>query len=264
MTASIAVQMKGRVAEIRLNRPERLNALDPDMAAALRSTIKKLASREDVRCVCIAGSGPAFMAGGDLSYFKQLQPQLAEGDHSRLDPVFRDIHDTIATLRTMPQPVIARVHGAVAGFGMSLMLSCDLAMAAAGTSFTLAYCGIGISPDGGATYALPRLVGTRRAMELALLSERFSAARALEMGLVNWVVGDEELKAKCDVLSQRLAQGPALAQANTKSLINHSLDNTLSEQLESERERFLDCAMDEDFEEGVGAFLEKRKPNFGQ
>ena len=264
MSDSVLVHTENGVARIQLNRPERLNALDPRMATSLRSIITDISQKKDIRSVCLSGSGPAFMAGGDLSYFNQIQPQLTRGDHSSLDPVFRDIHQTVTTMRTMPQPIVAGVHGAVAGFGLSLMMACDLVMAAEGSVFTLAYCGIGVSPDGGATYALPRIVGTKRAMELALLGQRFDSARALELGLVNWVVADDELEDQCNTLGQRLAQGPKLAYAHTKSLINSSQDLDLDAQLETERECFFDCAATDDFVEGIAAFLEKRKPRFDQ
>lgn len=262
MSDSVLVYIENNIAKIQLDRPQLLNALDPNMAASLRSVFADIALNKDVRVVWLAGSGPAFMAGGDLSYFKEIQPELAQGNCAKLDPIFEDIHQTVTILRTMSQPVLACVHGAVAGFGMSLMMACDLVMAAESSVFTLAYCGIGVSPDGSATYALPRIVGVKRAMELALLGERFDSTRALELGLVNWVVADDELKQTGKRLVQRLAHGPARAYANTKRLINGSSHNDLRTQLEAERKSFFDCVMTDDFEEGVNAFLGKRRPQF--
>ena len=264
MSDSVLCNVEDRIARIELNRPGVLNALDPSMAASLYKAITEVAKNGDVRCVQLTGAGPAFMAGGDLSYFKRALPQLNQGDTTDLEPIFGHIHGIAKTLRNMPQPVLARVHGAVAGFGMSLMMACDLVMAEEGTQFTLAYCRIGASPDGSATYALPRIVGTKRAMELSLLGDRFDSKQALRFGLVNWIAADNELEAKCEALLERLAHGSKLAHAHTKQLINSSLDNNLNKQLDNERTSFFDCATGDDFAEGIMAFLDKRKPKFGE
>ena len=235
MSDPVSIQIEGRIARLQLNRPSILNALDSKMAEALFTAVKEIAAKPDLRCVVLSGAGPAFMAGGDLTYFKQALPELAKQNTSVLEPIFDNIHGVVGTLRSMPQPVVARVHGAVAGFGMSLMMACDLVMAAASAQFTMAYCSIGASPDGGSTYALPRIVGEKLAMELALLGERFDADRALNLGLVNWVVPDAELETRCDELAQRLSHGPGLAYSLTKQLINNSLDNGLQRQLQGRR-----------------------------
>lgn len=263
MPDSVLCSVDGRIATVQLNRPEVLNALDPDMAASLYNVITEVAKNDDVRCVQLTGAGPGFMAGGDLSYFTRALPQLTQGDTTGLKPIFGHIHGVAKVLRNMPQPVVARVHGAVAGFGMSLMMACDLVIAGESTQFTLAYCRIGASPDGSATYALPRIVGTKRAMELALLGDRFDSAQALKFGLINWVAADKDLESRCEALLEKLAHGPALAYAHTKRLINSSLDNDLNTQLEHERTSFFDCATSDDFKEGITAFMDKRKPSFG-
>lgn len=262
MSEPVSVRIDERIARIQLNRPQVLNALDPAMAESLRAAVDAVAADAGTRCVVLSGAGPAFMAGGDLTYFKQALPRLSAGDTAGLDPIFDNIHAVIKGLRHLPGPVVARVHGAVAGFGMSLMMACDLVMAAVSTQFTLAYCGIGASPDGGSTFALPRISGLRRAMELALLGERFDADRARRLGLVNWVVPDPDLEPECESLAHRLAAGPALALAQTKRLINQSLDNGLDRQLEMERDAFFGCTGTPDFAEGITAFLDKRKPVF--
>lgn len=172
------------------------------------------------------------------------------------------LNQAILALRSAPKPVLASVHGAVAGAGVSLMAAADLAIAAEGTRFTLAYSNIGASPDGGATYFLPRLVGYRKAIELMLLAETFDAKAALAMGLVNWVTSPEALLAETERLAQRLAQGPTLAFAETKRLAQEGYDRPLSAQLEAEIEAFARCASTADFAEGVTAFVQKRKPGF--
>jgi len=154
------------------------------------------------------------------------------------------------------------VHGAVAGAGVSVMAAADLALAAEGTKFSLAYSRIGASPDGGSTYFLPRLLGTRRALEMMLLADTFDAQAALRLGLVNWVVGAGELAAETAKLAGRLAQGPTAAFAETKRLVNRSYEQPLPAQLEAEMEAFARCAVTRDFAEGVTAFVEKRKPLF--
>jgi 2-(1,2-epoxy-1,2-dihydrophenyl)acetyl-CoA isomerase len=165
-------------------------------------------------------------------------------------------------MRRAPQPIVASVRGAVAGFGVSLMLACDLAIAAEDAFFTLAYCRIGLSPDGSSTWSLPRIVGTRKAMELALLGERFPAGEALRLGLVNRVVPVAALGEETAKLASRLASGPGRAYAHTKRLIDASLGNSLETQLQMEGVALADCMASDDLNEGAAAFVEKRAPRF--
>ena len=158
--------------------------------------------------------------------------------------------------------MIASVRGAAAGFGLSLMLACDLAIAAEDAYFTLAYCLIGTSPDGGSTFALPRTVGCKKAMEIALLGDRFDAATAERLGLVNHVVPVALLEPETMKLATRLAAGPTAVYARTKALLTHSLSNTLESQLQREAEAFAQSAAEPDFEEGLRAFIGKRKASF--
>jgi 2-(1,2-epoxy-1,2-dihydrophenyl)acetyl-CoA isomerase len=173
-----------------------------------------------------------------------------------------ELHHAILALRRAPKPVLASVHGAVAGAGVSLIAAADVAIAAEGTKFTFAYSKIGTSPDGGATYFLPRLVGARKALELMLLSDTFDAQTALRLGFVNWVTGAERLGSETEAIARRLALGPTLAFGETKRLVNESHDRALAAQLDAEVEAFARCAATRDFAEGVTAFVEKRKPNF--
>jgi 2-(1,2-epoxy-1,2-dihydrophenyl)acetyl-CoA isomerase len=173
-----------------------------------------------------------------------------------------ELHRAILALRRAPKPVLASVHGAVAGAGVSVMAAADLAIAADGTKFTMAYSRLGTSPDGGATWSLPRLLGMRKALELILLSDAIDAREALGLGLVNWVVGAEQLAAETASIARRLAQGATAAFAEIKQLLNQSYDQTLAAQLNAEVEAFARCAGTRDFAEGVTAFVEKRKPLF--
>jgi 2-(1,2-epoxy-1,2-dihydrophenyl)acetyl-CoA isomerase len=254
MTSPLLVDRDGAIATLTLNRPESLNALDPAMIDALVKETASLAADRSVRCVVVRGAGSHFMAGGDIGHFATLLEAT---------PVER-LHPAIETLHRMPQPVLASAHGAVAGFGLSLLCACDLAIAAESAYFTAAYRQLGLTPDGGLSYALPRLVGSRKAMEIVLLAERFDAREALRLGLVNRIVPDAELDTATAALARALARGPELATRNGKRLLRQSLSQPLSVQLEAESTSFGACAASEDFVEGVRAFLEKRVPQFGE
>lgn len=168
----------------------------------------------------------------------------------------------IYQLRRMQKPVLASVQGAAAGFGLSLILTCDLAIASDDAFFTLAYRHIGLSADGGATYFLPRVVGERKALEIALLGDRFTAQEAKDSNILNWIVPKAELTAATEKMARRLADGPTVALATAKRLIRTSLDNSWDEHSHREAEGLAACAATDDHFEGLSAFLEKRKPAF--
>jgi 2-(1,2-epoxy-1,2-dihydrophenyl)acetyl-CoA isomerase len=260
---TILKRVDSAVATLTLNRPESLNTLNPDMAKALRSATAGLAADSGVRCVVIGGAGGHFMAGGDIGYFHQCLSLAPEERAAAFSEVIGAVHATILNLRRMPQPVVARVEGACAGFGVSLMAACDLAVCADDAVFSLAYSRIGTTPDGGSTWALPRIVGLKRAMAMVLLADRFGADEALQMGLVNQVVAKEELPAATAELAGRLAAGPSRAYAGAQALLNESLQSTLEEQLRAEERQFIEGVKQADFEEGVRAFIDKRPPKFG-
>ncbi len=262
MTDPVLVAQSGPIATVTLNRPASLNALDHAMTEGLLDIFTRLETDSAVRVVLLKGAGEHFMAGGDLKSFAQSLGLEPAERRRRFEHFIHQMHPLVVTLRRMPQPVIASIRGAAAGFGLSLVMATDLAIAAEDAYFTLAYSLIGTSPDGSGTYHLPRLVGQKKAMEIALLGERFDAKTALALGLVNRVVPGAELESATTALAERLAAGPAHAYGNTKRLINRSLGSTLEAQLQAEAESFADCAATSDFAEGIRAFIEKRKPKF--
>jgi 2-(1,2-epoxy-1,2-dihydrophenyl)acetyl-CoA isomerase len=261
--SSVLTNIENGVATVILNRPDVLNALDPEMARELHGRLEDVAADDSVRCVVLKGAGTGFMAGGDIGFFKSALTEFGAGRFDGIDPIFEHVHGIIAALRSMPVPVVGALHGAVAGFGVSLAAACDLAVAAEETRFTLAYCHIGTSPDGGITYVLPRIVGLKKAMELTLLGDRFDAQDALAMGLVNKVVPAAGLELAVTDWVQRIMVGPRLAYGKTKALLYHSLESGFDAQVELEETSFKECARTRDFAEGVSAFIEKRKAKFG-
>ncbi len=246
------------IATITLDRPQVMNALDAAMITRLRVVCE--AARDDaaVRVVILRGNGPAFLAGGDVALLHANLPNLP----AMVDELAAEFHHAVVALREAAKPVLASVHGAVAGAGVSLLAAADLAIAGEETKFTLAYSKLATSPDGGSTYFLPRIVGMRKALELMLLSETFNAATALDLGLVNWVVADAELAAATEKIARRLVNGPTFAYGETKALVNRTFERSLSSQLEAEAHAFARCAATQDLAEGVTAFVEKRKPVF--
>jgi 2-(1,2-epoxy-1,2-dihydrophenyl)acetyl-CoA isomerase len=260
----VLVSVADGVASITLNRPAVLNALNNALAQALLDALTAAGKDESVRVIVIGGAGDAFMAGGDVGYFHR---KLAEyPDRSKFKPVIVEMIDRAQglarTIRNIPKPVIAAVHGGCAGFGLSLMLACDLAIAADNAKFTLAYIHLATTPDGGASFHLPRMVGQKRAAEIALLGDRFGAADAERWGLINKVVPLAELEATVAKLAGRMAKGPALAYARTKVLLNASDGNSLDAQLAAETESFASSALTDDFAAGVAAFVEKKPAAF--
>jgi 2-(1,2-epoxy-1,2-dihydrophenyl)acetyl-CoA isomerase len=252
------------VATLTLNRPAVLNALNNAMGDALFDALTAMGGDPSVRVIVIRGAGDAFMAGGDVGYFHR---KLAEyPDRAEFRPVIVAMIERAqrlaSLLREIPKPIIASVHGGCAGFGLSLMAACDLAIAADNAKFTLAYIHLATTPDGGASFHLPRIVGQKRAAEIALLGDRFGAADAERWGLVNKVVPLAELEAATAKLAGRIARGPALAYAGTKRLLNAADNNDLAAQLAAETESFAASALTDDFAAGVSAFLEKKPAAF--
>ncbi len=246
------------VATITLERPEALNALNVAMLEELGRTLARYQSDPSVRAVVVTGTGRAFCAGGDLHDLSSYGAHKGDGFRYGAG-VF---HQTILALRALPKPVVAAIQGAAAGGGMSLALACDLRVMAESTFMQVGYVGRGLSPDGGLSYFLPRLVGPAKAVQLTLMDERIDAPCCLELGLVHEIVADVEVGARAHELAKRLSRGPALAMARAKALMSGSGGLTLAEQLERERLSIADCADSPEGDEGLRSFIEKRKPDF--
>jgi 2-(1,2-epoxy-1,2-dihydrophenyl)acetyl-CoA isomerase len=258
MSETILYAVNGGIATITFNRPTVMNAMDPAMIVEFRTVCERAEADTQARVVVLCGAGAAFLAGGDVASFKENLADFSV----KVIPLAGELHRGILALRRARKPVIASVHGAVAGAGMSIMMACDLIVAAAGTQFTMAYSRIATSPDGGATWFLPRLVGYQKAMELLLLADTVDAQALQALGVINSIVPAAELEAATQKLAQRLAAGPATAYAETKAMVNSELNQILAKHLDAEALAFSRCAAHPDFAEGVTAFVDKRKARF--
>ncbi|MGI9665700.1 MAG: enoyl-CoA hydratase/isomerase family protein [Acidimicrobiia bacterium] len=254
----IIVTVQEGVGLIRLNDPGSLNALSAVMASDLSAAIDDLTNDDAVRCLVLTGTGRGFCAGGDVQSFYENRDDPDDTIQATLD----GLHGAINRLLVAPFPTIAAINGVVAGAGMGVAMATDLAIAAESAVFTMAYTGIGVSPDGSSTYFLPRLVGTRRAMHMILTNERIDAARAEELGLVNTVVPDEELSENVEALASKLAAGPTKAYVHARKLLRTSLQSDPATQMDHEAQGILAAGQTADFYEGVTAFIEKRRPEF--
>jgi 2-(1,2-epoxy-1,2-dihydrophenyl)acetyl-CoA isomerase len=256
VTDGLRVDIDGPVATLTLDRPEALNALTVALKVALRRELERIADDRTVRAVILTGAGRAFCAGQDLA--ERERPDAAPLDEElreRYNPVIR-------ALRSMGQPVIAAVNGVAAGAGASLAFACDLRIAAAEARFVLAFGRIGLVPDSGATWFLPRLVGAARAAEVALVGEPIPADEALRIGLVSRVVPADDLVAEARALADRVATGAPLAIALTKGALDRSWSIELAEALDGEAKLQGIAGASADHAEGLAAFREKREPRF--
>lgn len=260
--ADLEVSIENGIATLTMNRPEARNALSSDMKQALTDILHDIELDDSVRCVVLTGEGDHFMAGGDVKgmfeTFKQTPAEIEKAYNLRI----HELHTIMYPMRRMEKPIIASVRGAAAGAGVSFALCCDLVICSDDAFFTLAYCNIGTSPDGASTFHLPRTMGIKKAMEMTLLGDRFTAEEAKDMGIVNWVVPASDLEAETAKLATRLANGPTYVYGRAKKLLYQSNETHFESQLQAEAESFASCAARQDFKEGVTAFVEKRKPNF--
>lgn len=248
------------VAAIQMNRPDALNALSLQLSKDLLAAIRQAIS-DNARCVVLTGSGRAFCSGGDLREMKVMAK--AEGRiEAFLDDPLKALHDVIRLIRETPIPFIAAVNGVCAGAGTNFALACDLIIAADDASFNEAFVRIGLSPDCGGTFFLPRAIGEKLAAELFLTGGTIDAKRAAEIGMINHTVPAENLTEEAAKLAAKLAAGPTGSYGRIKRMLNAAFSNSLTEQLALEAECQLESGRSGDFKEGVAAFFEKRPPNF--
>jgi 2-(1,2-epoxy-1,2-dihydrophenyl)acetyl-CoA isomerase len=245
------------VARITLNRPEAANAIDLALARALQETAATVAETDGVRAVLLTGAGERFCGGGDVRSFAASADLAAT-----LDEILAHLHPAVAMLGELDAPVVASVQGSAAGAGMALVAGADLVLAAYSTKFVMAYTGIGLVPDGGSTWYLPRVVGPRRALELAITNWALTADEAHELGLVTRVLPDSELEEKTEAFVAQIAAGPTRAYGAAKRLIRSSLSMTLENQLALEASEMNEAGRSADGIEGVRAFADKRSPSF--
>jgi 2-(1,2-epoxy-1,2-dihydrophenyl)acetyl-CoA isomerase len=248
------------VARLTLNRPDAANAINLDLATALADAVSQLASAPGLRVVLLSGAGKRFCAGGDVRAFAAAGEDLGEALEAVLDP----LHRAVQGLAELAAPVVAAVHGSAAGAGLSLAAGADLVLAAEDTRFVLAYTSIGLVPDGGSTWYLPRLIGPRRAAELAFTNRVLDAHEALTWGLVTRVVPDRDLRREAEQLVAELSVGPPRAFGATKRLLRESWSASLADQLGREATAMVLAGESADGHEGVAAFVEKRPPAFGR
>lgn len=246
------------IVRIVLNRPQVLNAVDVAMARAFAAAVEDVAARGQVRAIVIAATGRAFVAGGDISAFG-ADPSASAGV---VDAILDAMHPALLRLRAQNAPVIAAVRGAAAGAGLSLALAADLVVAEEGAKFIVAYDRLGVSPDCGGTWLLPRKVGAALAAEMMLLGRHLDAAEAKDAGIVNVVAPPGGLDEAVADLAGRVASGPTRAYGHFRRLADAAFTTPLADQLEAERAAFLDCTQTADFREGAAAFLARRRPVF--
>ena len=257
---TVKTEMQGSVAVLTLNRPERLNALTAQVGHDFKAGVGG-ALEQGARAIVLTGAGRAFCAGGDLREMQEFAKEAGRAE-AFFDEPLRILNEAILLIRQTPVPFIAAVNGVASGGGCNLALACDLVIAAASAKFNQAFIKIGLTPDCGATFILPRLVGWKRATELLFSGELISAERAVAMGMINSVSPDGELLNDAMALAQRLAQAPTAAIALIKMLLEASAVNDYGGQLDLERKTQIESGKTKDFVEGVSAFLEKRPPRF--
>jgi 2-(1,2-epoxy-1,2-dihydrophenyl)acetyl-CoA isomerase len=260
----ILFERRPGISIVTFNRPEARNALTPNIIKLFQAHLESIEHDPSVRCVLLQGAGEHFMAGGDTKSFSQTLTLSPEERREMFAARVRAVAPLLMAIERIPQIVVTAVKGACAGAAIGFVAASDLTIATRSSFYVLAQVNIAVSPDGSSSYWLPRAVGLKRAKEIALLGDRFTAEDAERWGLVNRVVDDAEFDAAVEKLVKRVANGPARALGNTKRLFNASWGNELSAQLEAEAVSFSDCSTVADFGEGLNAFIEKRKPVFGQ
>jgi len=256
---TIEFEITEGVAVLTLNRPDRMNSFNTQMHGEVRDALKQVKKDGSVRCLLITGNGRGFCAGQDLSDRNvdpnAEMPNLGESIEKNYNPLIR-------TLQGLEMPVICAVNGVAAGAGANIAFACDIVLAARSASFIQTFCKIGLVPDSGGTWTLPRLVGHARAMALSMLGDKISAEQAQSWGMIWQVIDDEQLKDEALSMAKRLATQPTKGLALIKRAIQSSWDNSFDEQLDLERDLQTLAGRTEDYREGVKAFMEKRQPDF--
>jgi 2-(1,2-epoxy-1,2-dihydrophenyl)acetyl-CoA isomerase len=254
--SSVLFEIKNNVAVLTLNRPEKFNSFNRAMALELQERLDECAKDKEIRCIYLTGSGKAFCAGQDLG---ELTGENPPGFEVILSEHYNPV---ITRIRHMAKPVVCAVNGVAAGAGANIALACDIVTAAASASFIQAFSKIGLIPDSGGTYTLPRLIGFQKASALMMLGDKVSATEAERMGMIYKVIADENFAAESFAIASTLSQMPTKGLAHTKAALNASLNNSLEEQLRTEDELQFKAAHTSDYTEGVNAFMEKRAPKF--
>ncbi len=257
---TILFAREGGIARLTLNRPERMNSFNDAMHAEVRDALDRVRTDSSLRVLLLTGAGRAFCAGQDLAD-RAVAPGAEPVDLGA--SIERNYRPLVLALRRLPLPVVCAVNGVAAGAGANIALACDIVIAAKSATFIQAFSKIGLIPDSGGTYFLPRLVGTARAMGLAMLGERLIAEQAAEWGLIWQCVDDGELHAAVEKLLRTLAGAPTAGLAATKRALYASADNSLETQLDLERDLQRMLGRSDDYREGVAAFTAKRAPRFG-
>jgi len=255
---TLLFDVRDNVAHITLNRPDAANSINEEMGKDLMHAALRCDEDPEIRAVLVSGAGKIFSGGGDLKAFTAKGDQLPY----HVKEITTYLHAAMSRLTRMDAPVVAAVHGAVAGAGMSIAIACDIVVAAETTRFMVAYTRAGLVPDGSSTYFLPRIVGLKRALELTLTNRMFSAQEALQWGLVTRVVPDNELLAQARAIAIQLAAGPTQAYGISKRLLHSGWTETLETQMENESQAIANSARTADAREGIKAFLEKRPPKY--
>ena len=257
MNNSILIKIENQVAYVTLNRPDVFNSFNREMALSLQSILDDCEHNNGVRSIVITGNGKAFCAGQDLK--EVTNPELNPGFKKILEEHYNPI---ITRIRAINKPIIAAVNGVAAGAGANIALSCDLVVASNKASFIQAFSKIGLIPDSGGTFFLPRLIGFQKATALIMLGDKVTAEEAEELGMIFKVISSESFNEEVEKLAVKLANMPTKALGLIKELLNKSITNTLEQQLELEGKLQIEAALSEDYTEGVNAFMEKRKPIF--
>lgn len=256
---TILLEISGGVATLTLNRPDKYNSFNTIMHGEVQTALDEVEADDNVRVLVITGSGRGFCAGQDLGD-RAVKPGAEKVDlGASIENYYNPL---IRRLKALPMPVICGVNGVAAGAGANIALASDIVIAAESASFIQPFCNIGLLPDSGGTYVLPRLIGVARATALSMLGDKLPAKTAVEWGLIWQAVPDEELQPTVNKLAARLASAPTRGLATIKKALGKSLSNTLDEQLDLERDLQREMGYTEDYQEGVAAFLEKRKPSF--